>query len=381
MLSLTNVPLPSWGQLGSIFRYLFVNTNSIASPWLLNKERQYWMSRTAWSLYAIVLFRKYVYGKEKIHIWFPDFYCNASLAPLRELGVELSFYPLLDTCHADMVSCENMLRDSTPDILVFAHYFGEPFSANEFKLFSCKNKVWLIEDCAHCLKPENTVGNFGDFVLYSPHKYLPIPDGALMLFRENGPSKIIAANFDEFYWSLIENKKSANLSSMIWFGKRVLQKLGIRSAPRNSDFFKNEIQMSSEWLPNMKMSLLSRKILYGLLPSFDKESENRNKNALCWQSNLNKNNYINNTIEVLLGNFTPYLIGFRAESEMDTKYIYDNLRNINIPVTSWPDLPPEVLNNESLHKVSIAMRNKRFYLPIHASINTGNIEEALRCIK
>jgi dTDP-4-amino-4,6-dideoxygalactose transaminase len=51
--------------------------------------------------------------------------------------------------------------------------------------------AWFVEDCAHCLKAVSGVGEFGDFVLYSPHKLLAIPDGGLLVVRKEGAGRVL----------------------------------------------------------------------------------------------------------------------------------------------------------------------------------------------
>ena len=42
--------------------------------------------------------------------------------------------------------------------------------------------------------PEGNIGKIGDLVLYSPHKHLPIPNGALLVIRDDGPAKLDLGN-------------------------------------------------------------------------------------------------------------------------------------------------------------------------------------------
>ena len=57
--------------------------------------------------------------------------------------------------------------------------------------FLSKNGTWLVEDAVHVLKPTLNIGQKGDIVLYSPHKLLPIPDGAIIVIKSVGPNNLV----------------------------------------------------------------------------------------------------------------------------------------------------------------------------------------------
>jgi hypothetical protein len=61
-----------------------------------------------------------------------------------------------------------------------------------------RQRAWLIEDAVHALRPVRGIGASGDFVLYSPHKHLPIPDGAVLVVRGDGPAEFGAAGLSAF---------------------------------------------------------------------------------------------------------------------------------------------------------------------------------------
>ena len=80
-----------------ILRLPFNNTpttDSLSAVWMKEGDIGQWFSRSAWSMYVIALWRKQVTGKLNISIWIPNFFCNESLTPLRELGVNFVFYPV-----------------------------------------------------------------------------------------------------------------------------------------------------------------------------------------------------------------------------------------------------------------------------------------------
>ena len=103
MKSNTQYPVP---KLSNLMKAFASNINdeetSLLDDWKEENDTILSTSRTAWSLLAIALFRIKVKNDHNISIWFPDYFCNSSIAPLREINANLVFYPIL--------------RDGSPDI-------------------------------------------------------------------------------------------------------------------------------------------------------------------------------------------------------------------------------------------------------------------------
>jgi hypothetical protein len=107
--------------------------------------------------------------------WLPSL-CCASLAPsfLRR-GFSLRFYSIE----------YGLPRLSSGDIFLYIHFCGFPNRKTEHALDTLppQKRPIVIEDCVHSLFTSGT-GRYGDFVLYSFRKFLPVPDGALLLSRD-----------------------------------------------------------------------------------------------------------------------------------------------------------------------------------------------------
>lgn len=375
MFNFTHAPLPTWKNIFEIFFQNCKSDIELAKPWVKNSESSFWFSRSSWSLYAIAKFRMKMKGKKNITIWFPGYFCNAAITPLRFLNVNISFYPLSDDYSPDLKACNEMLVQECPDLVVGVHYFGK--STNLFELFEFTKKTnsWLIEDCAHCLKEDQGVGNLGDFLIFSQHKFLPIPDAALLIIRHNGPGNITKQILEKYYFNEIykfiinEKKHLFQISSLKWLLKRTLQIIGFRSVKRKIKFHEDEIMPEKKLLIHPKMSYLSKKLLSIYCNKLDHEISIRKKNQLGWCQKLIDKYTSNQKIKMPADNYTPYLALFIAKDSNTAEEIFDYFQKINIPISSWPDLPPEVLSNKSKHKVSILARSRNVLLPVHRSIN------------
>lgn len=108
--------------------------------------------------------------------WLPSL-CCASLAPVfLQRGFSISFYSTAPFIPP---------RLERGDVFLYIHFCGFPNRIAERALESLPEERLpiVVEDCVHALFTRGT-GRFGDFVLYSFRKFLPVPDGGLLLSRE-----------------------------------------------------------------------------------------------------------------------------------------------------------------------------------------------------
>jgi dTDP-4-amino-4,6-dideoxygalactose transaminase len=374
MTSLTFAPLPSWGN---VFKAVLSSDGSdqeLATPWLKENEEGYWLSRSAWSLYLIAKFRMRVMGKDSLTVWFPAYFCNASIAPLRSLDITLKFFPILKDGNPDISACEKLLNEGNPDLIVVVHYFGKPALVKELSDFSTMNKAWLIEDGAHVLQRVDGVGNYGDFLLYSPHKFLPIPDGGLLILRDSGPGKITKTILEQFDFnsilsSIISDGDPSKKMTLKWLAKRLLQRAGVRGKHAEAAFQEDVTVMDVGDSPHPRMSELSKSLLKLILPNLEKETSIRKANQKQWNVRLPNTDIDRAALSPLTGSYTPYLAAFSCENSQAAENTFVSLQSKRIPVSTWPDLPPEVLLDGKKHNVAIELRQTRFFLPVHSSLN------------
>ncbi len=374
MPNLTYAPLPSGRDIFKAIFSLDGVVKDLAKPWLRDGKELFWFSRSAWSLYFVAKLYMQVMDKKKPIVWFPDYFCNSSIYPLRELGVSLMFYPISKDGNPDIIACGEMLSGGKPDLIIAAHYFGKPASLKELFHFSVKVKAWLIEDAVHVLYPVDGVGLYGDFVMYSPHKFLPIPDGGLLISQTTGPAnipKIILekVNIQSIYSSIIDVDNRSNKMVFKWVFKRLLQKLGIRKLPLKSKFLDDKTVMDTNQFIHPKMSELSKRLLSYILSKIKEESHTRKNNKELWTSILSNQGIMNEVdFAELTESHTPYLAGYEFKSSQIAEKIFMSLQENRYPVSTWPDLPPEVLADQRKHQVAIKMRQTRFFLPVHSSL-------------
>ena len=227
---LTQAPLPSWSSLFQAFWKRPLSLDELSAKWCREGEVAGLFSRSAWSLVRVALWRQQESPSKNITIFVPDYFCNSSLQALRALNVNLRFYPINHNLEPDHKACRDLAEESPPDIFVLVHYFGCPTLAAPTKDFCAKHNAWLLEDAAHVLRPVSGVGKYGDFIIYSPHKLLPIPDGAVLVIRTGGPGRFNTEKLQQFG------------PSTTWT-KDLTSRYALKRVP-----VQNSIRYNSEWL-------------------------------------------------------------------------------------------------------------------------------------
>lgn len=377
--SFMHTPLPLWRDLiKSVYRRT-ASDEELAMPWVRPGELSFWFSRSAWSLLVIAKWRQRSTAKQVVYIWVPEFFCNLTLSPLREMGAKLVFYPVTQRMEPDLPACRRLGMKQSLDLFILVHYFGNPSSAEDVAIFCRENGAWLIEDATHVFTPIPLVGESADCVLYSPHKHLPIPDGAVLILRPNGPGQLgrRAADMKKFADALscvLSLPGKSSWPSVLWLLKRLAQLCGVKASSGFS-VFKAEALISSQSETvsgHPEMTTLAKRLLFPQLSRLQVIQLQRKKNANLWSRVLcfidPGEAGINNEMKS-----TPYLASFSGKNPSITEVLFNQLQQLGLPITTWPDLPPEILHDTIAHPVAITLRHSFFYLPLHQSIKERQI--------
>ncbi len=390
---LTPTPLPTWFNL---FRALLCRLPSaidLAAPWRREGEVAGWLSRSAWSLALIALWRKSRAPELPVTVWIPDYFCNASLAALRQTGAPLVFYPVTACMEPDFGAFQPLADADPPDIFLLVHYFGRPTPAAKTRDWCARHGAWLIEDAAHVLRQVEGIGAYGDCVLYSPHKHLPIPDGAVLLIRPNGPGKFGADGLASFgppsSWPSqlrdLQQQMGGSVSSggahaVVWLVKRVLQKLGVRSWRLSTTPFAEPLKPVASQFTAPPQSDLARRLLAGLVSELGAVSRRRQRHQMLWDGLLiDDASCIDNlglAERPINREWTPYLAAYKI-GPTKAEETYHQWQRQGLPVSTWPDLPPEVIAHRECHANAWHLRHTRLYLPAHQSLSARELLE--RC--
>jgi dTDP-4-amino-4,6-dideoxygalactose transaminase len=374
-----------------------IDGDRVSKYWHKEQEVAIFLSKTAWSIALLSLIRKSQKNGEKVIVWIPDYFCNASLNILRETACEIVFYPILENLEPDFSSFKEMVQSSgSPDIFLLVHYFGKPTSVSRSVEFCSNNGAWLVEDAAHVLRPVKGIGEAGDFVLYSPHKLLPLPNGAILIARPDGPTRLEPQMLEDIFkkrkWIefLSELKVSSkgriifkgNSSVIIWVLKQILQKVYFRRYIKQAFYETEQSPPENFAYPKPEINRISLKILSGLCHKLADIASLRERNQMLWDycmSLLSQkgNKAIHPGTRPTYLNWTPYLSSYAGEEQTIAEF-YNNLKAKKFLPTTWPDLPPELFVNKTRHNVAIRLRNSGFYLPVHQSVSRNHFRSLIK---
>lgn len=387
---MTQAPLPAWSKLLGVVIHRPLPDAALAAPWHRTGESAGWLSRSAWSLGLIALWRKRQAPSSQPTAWVPDFFCNSALYVLRLTGFKLVFYPLTSQMEPDMAACRELAEGNPPDLFLLVHYFGRPTHPASASDFCRHHGAWLVEDAAHVLRPLDGVGAAGDFVIYSPHKHLPIPDGAVLVVRPNGAGLLGQVGVASFglpvTWAgqlrdleqlASPVPKGGQFHAWLWLAKRVVQKLGFRGLNRAAAPFAEAPESGEAAAPATvapSLSWLARRLLGRAIGDLGRVARQRQRHQLLWDAllaDLGVGDCASHLpAERSKGRaWTPYLGAYQTDNISRAESLYLHWQSSGLPVTTWPDLPPEVMLSSVKHANAWNLRHTRVYLPVHQSLN------------
>lgn len=309
-------------------------------------RRNIWTSKTAWSILLLIIFRSKLDGK-KINLYVPDYYCGSTLGILNhgKNYFNIVYYRLNEKLQFDPLWAEANLHDEGCDIFILVHYFGLDRSTKAAKSYCNRKGAWLIEDAAHVFMPYGSIGLYGDFSVYSPHKMYGLPEGAVLTLNKNYleyKNEKYEELFVEKELRVILNElndefsKSINLIAeakfyITWFLKNIYRALLKRQyipskkndtttpgsnlvvRPKLASYFKRVIYLNIRY--RQRHAISRRNAFLRLIPVAD--------GNYCLKEVLNEF-YANQA-------FTPYLLPISKNS--DAPYEDD------FYMIQWPDLP------------------------------------------
>ena len=349
-------------------------------PWVSNSDEIFWVSRTAWSLMILANWQMKVRKKSVLNIWIPDYFCNAALEPLRRTGSRLHFYSINQDFSMKSQEIYDLDDDQRPDIFLLVHYFGLRNACPNSLNFSKSCGALLVEDAAHILRPMPGVGDIGDCVLYSPHKHIPIPDGAALVVRSNGPSdlesdsaalSILRAVHKEF----LLNNQSDHINSIKWVIKRLIQKCGYKSRLLVNE--KTDLAPDTGF-KHIKpvMSNFSKRLLTLLVGRIETHVISRQEKTAYWHA-LFPSAIAKQSFSSPIHSYAPYFAAFEFTNSPNKSWDVADLAQKGLFAMTWPDLPPEVLKRQDQHKDAIDMKKNRFFLPVHSSLKLSEIRKGV----
>jgi len=361
----TLVPLP---QISKLVAALVPGTGKAFPPsdtWAKNGETSSWYSRGSFAIRSVAEMSLDRGEREGLRLWFPDYFCNSSTVPARETGFELCFYPIKEDLQPDWEQCRQIAANRPPAFFMLVHYFGHLSDSVPAREFCDEFGALLIEDGAHVLEPFGGIGVNCDFSFYSPHKLLPVSDGAVLLANTPRAKGIFHDH---------RGGPPGNMASTgPWVAKRVIQHI-MFDALLERRLVQRRPAFDVDLTPGppgkvSEMSVLSRRLLGNLGVETQDAANKRQANTHSWRTAFEgKSTHLRSFFETREDEGpAPYRFVLRAPDAGSAHTWYERLWRAGIPVETWPDLPPELAVDESLHETALRLRKTLLFLPTHQS--------------
>ena len=360
MKFLTNTPKLSKPNTKYLGRLTANKLRSIGTHWHHADDIGIWLSGSSWSLALICLYVSSLRCK-RIKLMVPAYFCNSALRYVRDIGVDIYFYEVNENFEPNVKSISDIEKNNKIDILLSVHYFGASRSMVEVGNYCISKNIYLIEDATHLLKKTDGVGDNCDFVMYSPYKFLAIPNGAILSIQRKS-SQLLMQDENLIYRIKKAKKELIRFASQnneinifSWLIKSLLSSY-CPAVLKNIEYRNpwNESNYTGYGYPYIHP--LGLKIIYCLTYKFDAIVLKRKANSKLWKDALSP---ADKCITL-----PSYMANVRVEgSEIDRKFFYSECKKIGVHITTWPDLPKEVLSNPILYKSAIDLRSFSFFFP------------------
>lgn len=177
-------------EIGSIFeinpRDLFVACNEAkpAFPFEGTEEWKFCCFNTGRA--AIEALLVYLKNQGRKSIWLPSYDCDSVLGAAKRSGMEIHYYRIDKNL---LITPEDLDAISSDDVLYVVNLFGKKeiqYSLDKIKTLKEKG-VTVIEDLSLALFSEGEGVGYGEYIIGSVRKWLPIPDGGFVASRSELP--------------------------------------------------------------------------------------------------------------------------------------------------------------------------------------------------
>lgn len=153
-------------------------------------------------------------------VWCPSYLCHTILDAVTRSTASVRFYEVNDDLAIASFDWLDQVRHR--DLVILIDYFGMSLDT-ACAVQARERGAWVLEDASQALLSGH-VGEFPDFVVYSPRKYLGVPDGGILwvncdvdfqaVHLETPPSEWW---LDAFLASLLRREYDIHGGSRPWF--------------------------------------------------------------------------------------------------------------------------------------------------------------------
>lgn len=323
---------------------------------------RHWLARGAWALERVAA----ATARAPATVWLPGDFCFGSTSALRAAGHRLVFYPVTSDAAPDWNRCRALAESTPVDVFVLVHTFGIAGDVRAARSFADGHGAVLLEDAAHVLRPDDTIGCLGDAVFFSPHKWIAAPDGAMLWLRDG---------------LTVSPPPKQKTPTARWALKRLIQDLlpdALQPTPaRHAPLGFHDDPPDDPTPPPPGISPVATGLLSTLTPSvLDAIAEARRTNHAAWAEALEGIA----DIAILPAPDAPYRCVIVGATTERAEAVFTAARAADVPAETWPDVPPVVAAGSETHASTLDLRRRRVLLPVHQDLDTSEILSAGRAM-
>ncbi|MDD5773361.1 MAG: DegT/DnrJ/EryC1/StrS family aminotransferase [bacterium] len=320
---------------------------------------------------------KYLDIKSGENVLVPSSLCDVVIDPFVSLGINLKYYSLDKSLKYGPEEIRKKIDKDTRAVYVI-HYFGFPQDLSAVKDICDKNKLFLIEDCAHSFlgsfngKP---LGDFGDISIFSPRKFLPVPDGGFLKINKNN-LKLPAIEKEEKFIPAAVGLTKLILKDMA-FNNLIplgILKKALKVFKEPEDNLPLTYKGSLNHNFNEEISFLSKYIINKL--DLDEVIDKRRKNFNYWINILDELPGIKPLFSQLPEGVVPYSFPVLIEKRDEFLIKFENAGMFFEPTLNWTFYNLNNLLNKNEKFSDTQFLAERFLsLPVYQSLDLNKLEK------
>ena len=174
----------------------------------------------AYSSGRAALFQILKYLKQEkgiIHILLPDYLCSSVLVPIKDLGLESSFYPIDE--QLELIESEFSQRYKNDTAVLLINYFGLKDLSSQIKSIKGidENAIIIEDDVQAYYEFQKPLGGV-EFKFTSLRKTFAVPDGGLVKTKYHLPKVTSPNTFGQYKAAaaLLKSMREGNFNDQIY---------------------------------------------------------------------------------------------------------------------------------------------------------------------
>ena len=167
------------------------------------------------ALYQILKFLKQEKSITKVLL--PDYLCSSVLVPVKDLGLEYTFYPINE--QLELIESEFIKRYKNGTVVLLINYFGFKDLSNQIAAIKgIDEDAIIIEDDVQAYYEFKKTLNGVDFKFTSLRKTFAVPDGGLVKTKHHFPNVSTPNTFGQYKAAaaLLKSMREGNFNDQIY---------------------------------------------------------------------------------------------------------------------------------------------------------------------